>query len=311
MGKIGNTYVQVLADMIPFERETKRKTSKAAMPDAEIKVTADTSAADKKLKKTRKEADDTGNSFSDLGKKVIAANQGLGLLGKGAGLIKWPALISGANYAAQAVNSLGAGTLGLVGSLSSAAGLLGAAPALYGAIGQAAGVIALSGVSDLSSAVGGLNEELDRESAAFKKLSPEGQKFAGVLQELKSPLKEIQSRVQKPLFGGMNEGIQEARHNLPAVQKLLVVTSHVMGDLAAKAGKFLGNKGVGKDLEAVGINNAQLLGNMGDAGLNLADALRHVVVEAQPLVDWLGKTAVHLSEVVDESAKAGDRKSVV
>lgn len=305
MGKIGNTYVQVLADMIPFSEEVKRKTSKSAMPDAEVKVTADTSGVDKKLKKTRKEADATGDSFSDFGRKVIQANQGLGLLSKGAGLVKWPAIISGANYAAKAVNALGAGTLGLVGSLSAAAGLLGAAPALYGAIGQAAGVVALSGVSDLTSAVGGLNEELDTTSAAYEKLSPQGQKFARTLEELKAPLRDVQKRVQIPLFSGMNEGINEARTNLPAFQKVLVVTSHVMGDLAEKAGRFLGNKGFGKDFEAVGKNNAQLLGRMGDAGLNLADALRHVVVEAMPLVDWLGKSAVHLSELIDQSAKSG------
>ena len=55
----------------------------------------------------------------------------------------------------------------------------------------------------------------------------------------------------------------------------------------------------------MGGTNAQLLGRMGDAGLNFADALRHVVVAARPLTDWLGDVVVRMSEYVKNSARAG------
>lgn len=281
----------------------------------EIDVNADTSSlkgfnaelskTSKSIRTTTKDTDRAGSAFSRFGANVVTANQGLGLMGKATALVKFPALISGASYAAQAVNNLAAGATSLVGALSPLAGLLGAAPALYGALGQAAGVVALSGVSELGEAVGGLNEKMDKTGESFKALSPQAQKLAKSLNQLKGPIREIQADVQQPLFEGMNRGIDEATKNLPAFRDVMVATSEELGKLAEEAGRFAGREGFGRDMEAVGKNNAQLLGRLGDAGLHFADALRHVMVEAQPLVDFLGKSVLKFAEFVEEEVKAG------
>ena len=264
------------------------------------------------LERTSRQARDTDRSVvaseknvRSFGSGISDANQRMMLFKNTASLIKWPALIAGAGGAAQAVSALGAGAAGLASALAPLSGLVAAYPALLGAMGQAAGVTALAGIDDLTSAVGGLNEKMDETSTEFKKLSPEGQKFARSLNQMKGPIKDIQTRVQKPLFEGMNEGLDEARKNLPVLKSVLGDTADVMGDLAEKAGEFVGRKGFGRDFAKVGANNAQLLGRLGDAGLNFGDALRHIMVVARPLIDFLGKGVVKFSEWVEEQAKAG------
>jgi hypothetical protein len=309
--KVGDAFVEVHADLGAFKREMR---AAGRGVSREIDVKADTSSlkgfnaelskTSKSMTTMSKDADSAGSSISTFTKRVVTANQGLDLMGKGTALIKWPALISGASYAAQAVNNLAAGASALTGALTPLAGLAAAAPALYGAMGQAAGVIALSGISDLAGAVGGLNEKMDKTSSEYKKLSDEGQRFARVLNQQKGPLQDIQKAVQEPLFEGMTKGIREASDNLPVLQRVLVATSKEMGRLAEEAGRFAGREGFGRDLEDVGRNNAELLGRLGDAGLHLADAFRHVMVEAQPLVDFLGKAAVNIAKMVEQETKA-------
>lgn len=303
MSKIGNTYVQVLADMTKFTSEVKAKTSKTALPDAKIKVEADTSD----LNRAGSDARKAGRDFDVLGSKVTKLNQGMSLAGKSIGLLKIPAMISAIGPAIQGIDALAAGAVALSGSLTSAAGAAAAMPSVYGALGQAMLVVKLSGVDKLKSALGGLNEEMDKSAKAYKALSPEAKKFAGVLNTLKKPVQELQESVQKPLFQGMGQGIKEASHNLPVFQKVLTGTSHVLGGLAIQAGELFGSKGFGRDFAKIGDTNNKVLENLGSTGLNFASALRHVMVAARPLTEWLGDSIEQFSEWVEKSAEAGRR----
>ena len=277
-------------------RQTDKTTVSATVKQKEFSKASDD---------TSKSMDRTTKSAHGLNTGMINVNQGFTSVRNSAGLIKWPAIISGVTYAAEGANALAAGTSAVAGSLSSLAGLAAPAISAYTALGQAAGVVALSGVSDLGTAIGGLNEKLDESSTEFKQLSPQAQEFARTLNQLKGPIREIQGDVQQPLFAGMNQGLRAARENLPALRKVLEATAQSMGDLARRAGEFAGRQGFGRDFEAIGKTNARLLGRMGDAGLNFADALRHVLVAARPLTNWLGNVVVQMSEYVKNSARAG------
>ena len=275
------------------------------------KASAELKKFERNLKSTERQASDTDTQIVKSDKNVHSfggsvgdANQRVLGLKNAVGLVKFPAFIAGAGAAAQAVGALGAGAVGLTSALAPLSGLLAAYPALLGAIGQAAGVKALAGFDKLSGAVGGLNEKLDETTAEFKALSPEAQKFAKSLNQAKAPIRD-RAAVQKPLFAGLDEGIDAAMDNFPALQKVMKATAETMGDLAREAGEFVGRSGFGKDFAAVGKNNAQLLGRLGKAGLNFADALRHVSVVARPLIDWIGKLAVSWSNAIEGAAKAG------
>jgi hypothetical protein len=213
-------------------------------------------------------------------------------------LIKWPALITGAGYAAQGLGAAAVGATSLTSALAPLSGALAAYPALLGAVGQAAGVLALTQMDDLKEALGG-NEE------ALKKLTPEAREFTGVFKDFEKPFKAMRTDVQAKLFGGLSRGMRDAGKNFGVVDRVMQRTAGTMGKLAERAGALLGSKGFGRDLQTIGEGNARVLGRMGVAGIKLGSALRHVMVAAQPFLGWLSGTAVKLADWVDGAAKAG------
>jgi len=213
-------------------------------------------------------------------------------------LIKWPALISGAGYAAEGIGALGAGATGLVGALAPLSGALAAYPALLGGVGQAAGVLALTQMDDLKSALEG-NEE------ALKKLSPQAKGLLSVIKGLEPEFKKLRSTVQARLFDGLTTGLKSARGNFDVVRRVMGATATSLGNLARRAGELVGGKGFGRDLERIGKGNATVLERMGLAGLKLGSALRHVMVAAQPFLGWLSGSAIKLADWVNGAAEAG------
>lgn len=78
------------------------------------------------------------NSLRGLGKDLATAGLAFKALSGAIGLLKWPTIITGAGYAAQALSVLAGGAVALTGALGPLIGALTALPALYGAIGQGA-----------------------------------------------------------------------------------------------------------------------------------------------------------------------------
>lgn len=248
---------------------------------------------------------DTQGSFASMAGSIGLINQRFALLRNTWSTLKLPAMAGGALAAAKGLIALAGGAVSLVSALAPLSGAVVALPAAFGVLGQAAGVLALAGIGDLTDAVGGLNEELDESSEAFQRLSPEAQAFARRLQDLKAPLRELQADAQGNLFRGADRGLESALGNLDALEAVVDRTSNVLGDLAADAGRFVGREGFGRDFEQVGTTNARLLALMGEAGFNFADALRHVMVEAQPLLLWMARGIVSFSEFIEKQAQAG------
>ena len=293
---------------ILVKAETARASAELKLFDKRLSaVDKSAQSSSKSIDKFGRDADRSGRPVDSVSGKLLNLNQAFLAAGNAAKAFKLPVLISAVGPAAQGVSALAAGTTALTGALLPAAGAATGAAAAYGAMGQAAGVIALSGVKELGSAVGGLNEKMDKSADAYKALSPEAKKFAGVLEETKAPLRDIQAAVQKPLFEGMNKGLIAARENLPALKVVLQETARAMGRLAERAGEFVGRKAFGRDFTTIGEGNTKVLERMGRVGFHLADAFRHVMVEAQPLITWMTKAVVRFSEYVEQSAQAGRR----
>jgi hypothetical protein len=136
-------------------------------------------------------------------------------------------------------------------------------------------------------------------------LPPAAQKFVRVLLSLKPRLDELRSTAASGFFPGAEAGLRSVMGNFKEVRSIVGDTAGVLGKVAAKAGKKLGSAVWGKDLTRIGKLNTRILGRMGDAGLNLADAFRHILVSAEPFLDWLSGGVTDLSAWVKGEAAAG------
>jgi len=251
-------------------------------------------------KGSRTAASDTDRFNFSLGK----ANRNVTFLRNNIALLKWPALIAGAGGAAQAVSAAAGGVAALAGALAPTIGLTTQLGTALGVLGQVGAVAALAGIGDVADAVGGLNEKLDRSSEAWKRLSPQAQRFAGTLQRLKAPLRDLQAGLQRPLFAGLDRGVREAMRNLPRLREVLGGTSEVLGDLAERAGRFVGSKAFGRDFQKIGETNNRVLARMGRSGINLAHALTDITVAARPLTDWISKSILGWTEYIQTQTQA-------
>jgi hypothetical protein len=230
---------------------------------------------------------------------VVQLNAALGILGHTIKLLKWPAIITGAGLALQALSALGAGAVALTGALGPLTGALASAGAAYGALGQAMAVIKLSQFGEISKALSG-NEE------AMKRLNPQAKAFAKTLKGLKPELEGLRGAAQRPLFRGLNQGIKNAIGNLPSLRRVIRATSQSLGGLASQTGKLFGDKGFGQAFERVGKSNAVLLRRLGGAVAHLARAFVHVLDAARPLTAWIGKSInlwARQKDAFTESAK--------
>lgn len=156
--------------------------------------------------------------------------------------------------------------------------------------------------SDAMKEQGSAADALQEKLAA---LPPSARKFAKFLIGLKPKLDDLRETAASGLLPGAEKGIKGALKNLGVFKGLVSQTSKVLGKLAAKAGKKLGSDAWGRDLGKIGATNTRVIERMGDAGLNLSDAFRNVLVSAEPFIDWLSKGVVHFSEWIKSESQAG------
>lgn len=259
-------------------------------------ATLDVDADDRPLRRFGSSVRSARGEMRELDAQVLRTNRNFTFTRNVFSLIKWPALISGAGFAAQAFSVLTAGAVALMGALAPLSGAIAAYPALLGALGQGAGVVALAGINDLTAALGG-NEE------ALKRLTPQGRRFHDTLKGLQPQVDSLRSAVQRPLFAGLERGLRSAMRNFPVLQRVMTETSRVMGGLAERGGRLVGSRGFGRDFERIGDRNARTLDRMGRSGIRLASAARHIMVAADPLIGWMTRSVLAGSRLVDVWAR--------
>lgn len=159
----------------------------------------------------------------------------------------------------------------------------------------------LSAAEASQKAAGGaaaLNEE-------FNKLPPAAQAFVRVLQGMKPKLDELRATAASGFFPGATAGLQAAMGSFSSVNKVVGETSTVLGDAARKSGELVGSPAFGKDIETIGGRNAKVLATLGEALRHVVSALRHVMVAAGPLTQWLADMANRWALNAATAAKAG------
>lgn len=209
-------------------------------------------------------------NFGPFSTSVRFAAIGVGALANGL-----PGAVTGVLGLAEAI-----GTTGLAGGAAGGVGLL--------ALGQGAAVAAL-GFNDFTKALGGNAE-------AMKRLGPQA---AMLTTTLSTYQQQLHDTVDAGLFPGLTAGSNAALRNFQVVNGIVRDTSRELGSLAQRGGQMIGSAAWGRDLQTVGSANVQIIHQLGDGALHLADAFRHVAVEAAPLAVWLSEQANRGATVVD------------
>ncbi len=156
--------------------------------------------------------------------------------------------------------------------------------------------------SDAMKAQGGAADALQEK---MSQLPPAAQKFVRTLVAMKPRLDALRATAASGFFPGAEEGLRGLMGNFGVFRGIVDGTSKALGRIAAKAGRKLGSDVWGKDLGRLGKLNTRIIGRLGDSLLNVGDAFRHVLVAAEPFLDWLSKGTEKFSEWLSTEAKAG------
>lgn len=131
-----------------------------------------------------------------------------------------------------------------------------------------------------ASATKNLNEKMDA-------LPPAAQAFVKQLIAMKPRLDELRRTASDGFFPGATAGLKAAMGSFEEVNTVVGRTSRVLGEAAKKSGELVGSPAFGKDIVTIGSSNARVLDTLGEALRHVISALRHVMVAAGPLTEWL------------------------
>jgi hypothetical protein len=211
-----------------------------------------------------------------------------------------PALVAG-------FGALGGGALAVGSALGSLTGLLAAGPGLAfafaGAIGGVGG--ALGGMGEiLKNARQALDEEaqakeksrLGTEKAltatqkynlALRELGPATGKVTEAFVRFSTAYAESQKRVGEKFFKELADDTGRLNKLLPITENFFGKSATAVGKLAAEGLKMITSGPWKADFAVIAENNADVISNMGKAGLSLANVFRNIAVAAGPFTDWL------------------------
>jgi phage-related protein len=136
-------------------------------------------------------------------------------------------------------------------------------------------------------------------------LPKSAQDFVRFLFSLKPLLQELRTVAADNLFPGLTIAITTLLPLFPIFRDAVGATAKAIADLSIEAATLVASPMFAGDLQALMAQNVITIRQMGTASINFADALRHIMVAAIPLQNWLGESAVRLSEWVRNAAQAG------
>lgn len=244
---------------------------------------------------------DTNRFAADARKSLKGIGGDLGEAG--AGLSGLTAKISAVGPAiAASVAAASAAASGLV----SVVGALGPALAAAGVAGAGAMLALKQGVLVAKFAFGGLSEALAGNKDAIAALSPPAKKLVDQLTALKPRIEGIRTAAQRGLFPGVADAINTlASRYFPLLRTAARQTGDALGDVAAAGADMAKTPAFRSDFSTIAKGNADNLRLFGTAGLFLVNALRSVLVVAQPLIRTFAEFAVNAAASLDVAVQAG------
>lgn len=254
------------------------------------------------LHKASAEVKKFGNEVEKADRKSKSASSSFALVQKTLKLIKPAAIITGIGLLSQVISATAAGGIGLTSALTPLVGLLGTLPALGILVGQGMGVAAL-GLTGVTAAVGGLNDQIDPKKFAL--LQRPAQDFVLALDRMKQPVLALQRAVQGGLLPGLTAGLQAAMPAVKALTAPLTATARVLGLFAARLGALVGSQGFLTDLrDQAYFSNIQLT-RLGDGALHVVNGLRNLMVTSRPLVSSMVQLVTGWAASADQAIVLG------
>lgn len=248
-----------------------------------------------------------GQSLDGLGARMKKA--GAGFVGLATKAAKLPAILTAVTLGATAVSALGAAGFAAVAGL---APLVGLAPGL-GALGlaalQAKGVftMAMDGITEAVGVLTNPTATAEQLAEALKDLGPDARQFAMELADAKRQTDALKKSVQAGVLPGMADGLRAVLPLLPIVERNLRGTAEALGELTRRGGREVGKWGA--DIDTVMSRNTRIIGSMGLGALSLLNVIRHLVVEAGPMVEQFAAgfrdAAYWLSGLTNEGRRSG------
>ena len=257
-----------------------------SMQSASRSVVDGTSKANTALRKFGGEL----KTFAERAKKVGASLMKL---------FKFPAIIAGVTLVSGAVSALAAAAVAGVAALTPLISLLAVIPAVGIAAKSSTALIKASvkPATEAADAIKKYGENSKEAVAALKKVAPEGRGFVKQLALMKAAGDRLRTMAQKGMLPGFEDGLRRALTLTPIVGGAVQSLSGVLGRLAIKGSQVATTPFFKKDLETIGRRNSRVVAYMGDTAIILGDALRHVVVEAGPMVESLVLMVRHGAEL--------------
>lgn len=122
------------------------------------------------------------------------------------------------------------------------------------------------------------------------KLSPAAKQFALFMAKfIQGPLGNLERASQTAFLPKLEKGILHTAGVFPVLERAMKRTGSVLGGLSIEAGKLIGSKGFGRQLEKVTQSNSIVMRTLGQAALSVAKGMMIVAVAARPLTEWLGR----------------------
>lgn len=159
-------------------------------------------------------------------------------------------------------------------------------------------------LSDSQASLAQGTAEAQKYADALSQLSPPAQAFVKALGAMYPLLKKLKETAAEGLFTPVLDVIGRLRLLFPVVNRAIAGTSEVIGDLIAKAIRLVTSPAWRQDFGRLFQGNLQPLRLVGDALLNLLDAMRHITVAAQPLTQWIARLVHQWSETAQKTAEA-------
>ena len=136
---------------------------------------------------------------------------------------------------------------------------------------------------------------VDAYRQALENLSPEARAFVEFLVDSKDAFKEFRNAAGVQLFPQLTSAVQTFLNAGEGIKPLLAETGGIVGEFADKLSTALFTGRGFETLRSVWGTNNKLLGNLGDAAVNLSLAFLEILDAAEPLITAFGEWAASSS----------------
>jgi hypothetical protein len=140
---------------------------------------------------------------------------------------------------------------------------------------------------------------------AFRALSPAARDFARYIFSLRPKLDALRKTAQEGLLPGAQEGLESLMRIFPIVRRAVGNMASLLGRFFSDLGRQLSSPEWARDWQRIFAGAQRAIATVLPAFGHIFDALRHLTIAAQPVVQWFAELTLQFSRWASRSAEAG------